>query len=676
MTSLLSSNCIQQAEDAAVFSDVSLLQLEVAIMSARFAALLRQRFANDFSAVAISLSFLDFRYREICGDTPLSEWQSNCITRISEYPECALYKLIHRLKLNLPEVEMLIIAGLAEEHEGFADIFRTLHPTAKPLPSIGLVAQIISQQPGQRFQLRQALETGKTADSGIFIIDDEPFYTSSIRLCDQLWSLLQGIDAWPKSLSVVYREPVLAGLEHWLAQPVSKNIQSQLSKSAACTLMMLGESAELALDRALALCAANNLGYIIVNQNNELNQQVLQLLQLHCLIRGVIPILKVQGNENPSVAAADINFSDYPAPVIMCADFNTALTVDNRPLISLRVETLKVDELRNMWRTLLPELAQQAEQLAARYPLEPAQAKLICDDIRFMQDHSSKQMQLSAVASAVRTRSIGALSGAITIIYPAADWSQLVLPQAQLMQLQEASGRLLLQSRVLDDWKFLKDRRGARGVRMLFSGPSGTGKTLSAEVLANALGVDLLQVDLSRVVSKWIGETEKNLAEVFLSAESTKSVLFFDEADALFGKRTEVSDAHDRYANLETAYLLSRLESYDGLAILATNYRQNIDAAFTRRLEFIVEFEEPDAQERLKLWQCHIPDEAPLDDSVSLQELAMQFPIVGGHIRNAAVAAAFLAAQENTKINRQHLFDAIRREYEKSSKAYREISTR
>jgi SpoVK/Ycf46/Vps4 family AAA+-type ATPase len=232
-----------------------------------------------------------------------------------------------------------------------------------------------------------------------------------------------------------------------------------------------------------------------------------------------------------------------------------------------------------------------------------------------------------------------------------------------------------MQGRVLDDWRFLEGRRGARGVRMLFAGPPGTGKTLAAEVLASALDVDLLQVDLSQVVSKWIGETEKNLARVFETAERSRAVLLFDEADALFGKRTEVSDAHDRYANLETAYLLLRLERFEGLAILSTNLRQNIDTAFTRRLEFIVDFEEPSREQRLLLWKCHLPDNAPLAADVKLEELADRFTIVGGLIRNAAVAAAFLAAAEETEtpISREHFISAIRREYEKSGKPFREL---
>jgi SpoVK/Ycf46/Vps4 family AAA+-type ATPase len=223
---------------------------------------------------------------------------------------------------------------------------------------------------------------------------------------------------------------------------------------------------------------------------------------------------------------------------------------------------------------------------------------------------------------------------------------------------------------VLDEWGFLAGRPGARGVRMLFSGPSGTGKTLSAEVMAAELGVDLLLVDISRVVSKWIGETEKNLAEVFDVAENAQAVLFFDEADALFGRRTEVSDAHDRYANLETAYLLTRLERFEGLAVLSTNLRQNIDPAFLRRLEFLLEFEEPGPEERAALWQCHLPPGAPLESDVDLGEIAALYPVVGGFIRNAAVAAGFLAAAEGSPITRRHVVRAIRREYDKTGRAF------
>jgi len=175
---------------------------------------------------------------------------------------------------------------------------------------------------------------------------------------------------------------------------------------------------------------------------------------------------------------------------------------------------------------------------------------------------------------------------------------------------------------------------------------------------------------VSRLVSKWIGETPKNFGRVFDLAERSTAVILFDEADALFGKRTEVTDAHDRYANLETAYLLSRLERFEGLAILASNLRQNIDTAFMRRLEFIVDFDEPAAAERERLWACHVPSADLLAADVSFAELAGVYPVTGALIRNAAVAAAFLASSERSLITRRHLAHAMRREYEKSGRAF------
>jgi SpoVK/Ycf46/Vps4 family AAA+-type ATPase len=233
----------------------------------------------------------------------------------------------------------------------------------------------------------------------------------------------------------------------------------------------------------------------------------------------------------------------------------------------------------------------------------------------------------------------------------------------------------MLQARVLDEWGFLAGRPGARGVRMLLAGPPGTGKTLSAEVLAGAIGADLLLVDISRVVSKWIGETEKNLAGVFDVAERTQAALLFDEADALFGRRTQVSDANDRYANLETAYLLTRLERFEGLAILSTNLRRNIDSAFTRRLEFVVELDEPSVGDRLEIWRRHLPAAAPRSPDLDLSQVAGLYPVVGGVIRNAAVAAGFLAAAQDAPIAPEHVGAALRREYDKAGRAFPGVPT-
>src|SRR6185369_7694969 len=204
---------------------------------------------------------------------------------------------------------------------------------------------------------------------------------------------------------------------------------------------------------------------------------------------------------------------------------------------------------------------------------------------------------------------------------------------------------------VLDEWGFGARLPLGSGVNVLFSGPSGTGKTMAAQVVAGALGLDLYRIDLSRVVSKYIGETEKNLGTIFDEAQSSNAILFFDEADALFGKRSEVKDAHDRYANIEVAYLLQRIESYDGVAIMATNLRQNIDEAFTRRLDFLVDFPFPETEYRHRIWATHFPPEAPLASDVDLMEIAEHYRLAGGNIRNVALAAAYLAAANGGAIS-------------------------
>jgi SpoVK/Ycf46/Vps4 family AAA+-type ATPase len=202
------------------------------------------------------------------------------------------------------------------------------------------------------------------------------------------------------------------------------------------------------------------------------------------------------------------------------------------------------------------------------------------------------------------------------------------------------------------------------GVVALFAGPSGTGKTLAAEVVAGELGLDLYKVDLSAVVSKYIGETEKNLERIFSAAAAGDLVLFFDEADALFGKRSEVSDAHDRYANIEVAYLLQRLETYDGMVVLATNLQRNIDPAFLRRISVAVDFVPPEEPQRRAIWAHVFPSTAPLAD-LDLDFLARQFKVTGGVINNAALGAAFLAASEAAPISMRHVVLSLEREFQK-----------
>ncbi|GIJ43226.1 ATPase AAA [Virgisporangium aliadipatigenens] len=267
-----------------------------------------------------------------------------------------------------------------------------------------------------------------------------------------------------------------------------------------------------------------------------------------------------------------------------------------------------------------------------------------------------------ALTPAVRRLAGGHLDGVAVRIRPRRTWEDLILPAEDAVMLRELAARHRRRDTVYGQWRF--SPLPSTGVVALFAGPSGTGKTLAAEVVAGELGLDLYKVDLSSVVSKYIGETEKNLERIFGAAAAGDLVLFFDEADALFGKRSEVSDAHDRYANIEVAYLLQRLETYDGLVVLATNLQRNIDTAFLRRIAVAVDFTLPEEPERLAIWSRCFPSEAPIED-LDLGFLARQFKVSGGIINNAALGAAFLAAEDGTPITMRHAVLAMKREFQK-----------
>ncbi|HEY9405595.1 MAG TPA: ATP-binding protein [Pyrinomonadaceae bacterium] len=275
-----------------------------------------------------------------------------------------------------------------------------------------------------------------------------------------------------------------------------------------------------------------------------------------------------------------------------------------------------------------------------------------------------------ACRSQARTR----LDGLAQRIEPVAGWSDLILPEHQLRSLRDIAAHVRQRTRVYETWGFAA-AGGPRGlgISALFAGASGTGKTMAAEVIARELRLDLYKIDLSQVVSKYIGETEKNLRRVFDAAEEGGAVLLFDEADALFGKRSDVKDSHDRYANIEVSYLLQRMESYKGLAILTTNMKTALDTAFMRRLRFVVQFPFPDAAQRGEIWRRVFPPQTPTEN-LEIQKLA-RLNVAGGNIRNIALNAAFHAADTGEAVTMSHILRAARSEYDKLEKTLTETET-
>ena len=329
------------------------------------------------------------------------------------------------------------------------------------------------------------------------------------------------------------------------------------------------------------------------------------------------------------------------------------------------------DDRRGCWEEALGAAGielpgDEVDQLASRFRLSSDQ---IADAVSVAHNSARRRglehPPLPHLFAAARTRSDTALAGVARKVEPIHDWDQLALPDETVAQLREICQQVTERHRVLDEWGFGRRFALGKGVTALFAGPSGTGKTTAADIIARELGLDLYTVDLSGVVSKYIGETEKNLERIFSAAEDTDAILLFDEADALFGKRSEVRDSHDRYANTEIAYLLQKMEQYEGVAILATNLRQNMDDAFIRRLQFVVEFPFPDEDQRAEIWRLLFPDEAEWSDELDFDLLGRQLRITGGSIKNIVLGAAFLAASDGAAVETRHVLRAARREYKK-----------
>jgi ATP-dependent 26S proteasome regulatory subunit len=283
------------------------------------------------------------------------------------------------------------------------------------------------------------------------------------------------------------------------------------------------------------------------------------------------------------------------------------------------------------------------------------------------------EVTLDELCAAARAECGSELGGLARKIRSKYTWRDIVLPSDQLDQLQEVCQQAKNWQTVFGDWGFDRKLSLGKGLNVLFSGPPGTGKTMAAEVLANDLQLDLYKIDLSQIVSKYIGETEKNLDRIFVLAEHSNAILFFDEADALFGKRSEVKDSHDRYANIEVGYLLQKMEEYEGIAILATNVKHHIDEAFVRRMQVIVEFPFPEEAERRRVWEVIFPEEAPVGRDVDFGALARSVRLAGGNIRNIARASAFYAAGDGGTIRMRHLVKASRREYQKLGREWHEL---
>lgn len=505
--------------------------------------------------------------------------------------------------------------------------------------------------------------------------------TSPLRIDERVLNFLTGASHLDERLAGLV-ERIKPGDELVASQrALVERIVRAWSDGASAVVQLLGEDGSSARAVAAAACEALNLqlaaldGRALPTEPRELDA-LRRLWEREAVLSGSALLIDALELDESDAArsAALVSFLERTRGALLCAAPSRRRAL-NRPTLALDIQKPSTDEQRQLWQHAL---ADAAPQLNGNLEALVAQFNLDAPTIRAASANALQQADTDALAGALweqcRVYARPRLEALAQHIEPAASWDDIVLPDTQLAILRDIAAHVRQRHTVYEHWGWATKSARGLGISALFAGPSGTGKTMAAEVLANELRLDLYRIDLSAVVSKYIGETEKNLRRVFDAAEQGGALLLFDEADALFGKRSEVKDSHDRYANIEVSYLLQRMEAYRGLAILTTNLQEALDKAFLRRLRFIVQFPFPDFGQRTEIWRRIFPHQTPTEN-LDLARLA-RLNIAGGNIRNIALHASFLAADRGEAVRMSHLLSATRSEYAKMDKPLTEQEIR
>ena len=567
--------------------------------------------------------------------------------------------------LSALDVELLLVALTCDLDSRFEQFFGYLNDdVTRRRPSAG-VALALCGLPLSSVAGRERLTSGPLVRAGLVVLEDgdRPFPGRAVRIPDRVVAHLIGSDTV---------DPVLAGV------------------IAPCPAVAWGDGSALAgaLDQGVRLCylrepptGSGVLVALDALRNSNIEALVLDLdelarqadplsvaraaarearLQRAGLIAAPVEALA----SSPEVIAA-LDADPMPLLLVGSAPWDPAWSPEPPLLVDVPAST--PSERGRLWSEALGEgeLGFDPGFATTQFLLRPPQVGRAARAARLQAQLADRgALTVEHVRAGARSENGSSLQRLARRVESRVGWDDLVLPLSTRTALEEVAARARHRERVLGEWAMRPGGGRGFGVAALFAGDSGTGKTMAAEVVAGELGLDLYVVDLATVVDKYVGETEKNLDRIFTAAAGVNGVLFFDEADAVFGKRSEVKDAHDRYANVESAFLLQRMESFDGLAILATNLRANIDEAFTRRLDVLVDFPLPDAPHRLALWNaCLAP--LPQSGSLDLDFCARSFELSGGAIRSAAVTAAYLAANADGAVSMAQVVMAIQREYRK-----------
>ena len=591
----------------------------------------------------------------------------------SHYAPPALASICRKFKLSSFERDILLLCAGVELDSRFSALCaRVQDDTSKPFPTFSLALSVLSDAHWSAFSpagpLRYwrliELGAGNIATQGQMKIDERilQYLTGTAQIDERLTGYVKPVTTDGELV------PTHALLARQVAGAWSKH------SGALPVLQLCGSEAPGKRNIAAHACRLlgmnlNILPAYAIPSNPLESESLRRLWQRESVLGSSALLLDCDDADNEPAQSAGlqrwIESAEYP----LIVSSRERRPVGLKHVVSFEVAKPTTAEQQQLWQSALGDAAIQlngrVESLVSTFSLDARTIQGIATGV--LQNQKADANELGrALWQACSDHAHPRLGELAQRIRPMAAWDDLVLPQPQIQTLQDVARQIRQRMKVYETWGFAAKSARGLGISALFAGVSGTGKTMAAEVLANELGLDLYRVDLSQVVSKYIGETEKNLRRVFDAAEESSAILLFDEADALFGKRSEVRDSHDRYANVEISYLLQRMESYRGLAILTTNMKEALDQAFLRRIRFVVQFPFPDSNQRAEIWRNIFPRQTPTAGLDPLRLAKLNIP--GGNIRNIALYAAFLAADAKEAVHMQHLLRAARAEFIKLEK--------
>jgi hypothetical protein len=586
--------------------------------------------------------------------------------------------------LSSDECDTLLIALAPEIDTRYERIYAYLHDdVSRRRPSVGLVLNLLSLSAADKLEKRSLFSASSplVANRLIRLAADEPMPRREIVLDAGIVALLLGEPALESTLARFVRlvQAPEAG------QPADPGLVKLARRAAARgrPLLLYFRGTDEDEKRAAATALACELGAPLLIADvgraarhiRDLEEWLHDLARAAFLRRAVVYLGALDAVPDESTREIALGALEaFRGVVIVSGAQELRISRERaRGMVTVPFEAPAWEERWRLWEAALGERGLQADgealhALSECFLFSRSQIEDAAETAAHLADYRGEPRGVERVFEACRMSSGHDLGTLTRRVKPMHRWSDLVLPEETVEQLHEICRRVTRRHQVQEEWGFSRKLSGGKGVNALFHGHSGTGKTMAAEVVAGELRLDLYKIDLAGVVSKYIGETEKNLDRIFRAAETANAILLFDEADALFGKRSEVRDSHDRYANLEISYLLQKMEQYEGVSILATNLRQNLDDAFLRRLAFTVAFPFPDEGGRRRIWAGIWPAETPLALDVDADWLGSRFLLSGGNIRNAALAAAYLAADDGSDVTLSHVLRAVRAEFQKMGK--------